>query len=110
VTGSMEQAISEMERRRAKQLAYNEEHGITPKTIISRIKELIGTEEEESVQEVFSMVAEEKELFGNKRELQKHLESLRERMGEAARALEFEEAARLRDELFRLEEMDLKLR
>jgi excinuclease ABC subunit B len=110
VTGSMEQAISEMERRRAKQLAFNEEHGITPKTIISRIKELIGAEEEEAEADTFSLVAEQKELFGNKKELQKHLESLRERMGEAARALEFEEAARLRDELFRLEEMDLKFR
>ncbi len=110
VTGSMEQAISEMERRRAKQLAYNEEQGITPRTIISRIKELVGGEDEEIAAEDFSMVAEQKELFGNKKELQKHLESLRERMGEAARALEFEEAARLRDELFRLEEMDLKFR
>ncbi|MCB9880868.1 MAG: excinuclease ABC subunit UvrB [Planctomycetes bacterium] len=111
VTGSMQQAMDEMERRRAKQLAYNEAHGITPKTIQSKIKDLLQSVEEGDYATV-PLVEHEHEVVlpHSKADLQKEIAALKEKMAAAARDLEFERAAKLRDELFRLERMDLLLR
>lgn len=111
VTGSMQQAMDEMMRRRKKQLAYNEEHGITPKTIQSKIKDLLQSVEEGDYATVPLVTEEhEVELPQSKRDLSKEIAKLKEKMASAARDLEFERAAKLRDEIFRLEKMDLMLR
>ncbi|PIE21948.1 MAG: excinuclease ABC subunit B [Planctomycetota bacterium] len=114
VTGSMREAMQEMERRRAKQIAHNEEHGITPQTIVSRIKELIQESEAKDAEELPLAVSQGKDgkvkKLGNRKSLLAQIEKLRAKMHEAARALDFEEAAKLRDEVFRLEKSDLALR
>jgi excinuclease ABC subunit B len=126
-TDSMKAAMSEMARRRVKQLAYNQEHGITPKTIQTEIKELLQTVEEQdyvtvSLDEPLIGVGGKRgrkgrapktggtdARFTSKRELALYIEKLREDMHESARQLDFEKAARLRDEIFRLEKADLLL-
>jgi excinuclease ABC subunit B len=102
VTGSMERAIRETERRRAKQLAYNEEHGITPQTIRKNISDIL-----ESVYERDHVTADVKDAPKVGDNLSAHLEALRKQMLKAAENLEFEEAARLRDEVRRLEAVEL---
>lgn len=111
ITGSMQEAMGEMERRRSKQLAYNREHGITPTTIKSKIKDLLQSVEEGDYATV-PIVTEkfEAELPESKAKLAKEIAALKEKMGAAARDLDFERAAKLRDEIFRLEKMDLMLR
>ncbi len=99
MTGSMQRAIGETERRRRKQMAFNLEHGITPVGVKKRIKDLIeGVHEAEEGKKI----AKPKVL--SEAELSKELKRLEKAMLEAARNLEFEEAARLRDELKRLKE------
>ena len=110
MTGSMQAAIDEMERRRVKQLAFNQEHGITPRTIESKIKDLLESAEEGDYVTVPLVDPMASSDLGSKRELQQHIDKLREQMNEAARVLDFEKAAKLRDEVFRLEKMDLLIR
>ncbi|MBP3337470.1 MAG: excinuclease ABC subunit UvrB [Clostridia bacterium] len=98
ITGSMERAISETNRRREKQLAYNEKHGIVPKTIQKSIREVISASAappDDSIREV--KVTKEMDI-----NLQ--IEILAEQMKLAAGELRFEEAARLRDKIKSLEE------
>lgn len=98
VTGSMERAITETERRRAKQMAYNEAYGITPKTIQKEVRDVI---------EITSKSDVEKKTSGKKlkqKEKQALLEQLKAQMKEAAKLLEFEHAAYLRDKIRKLEE------
>ena len=96
VTGSMERAIRETERRRAIQMAYNEEHGIVPKTIIKDVHEVIEISKKEDVEEKTSR----KKM--SKKERDELIESLTKQMKEAAKLLEFEHAAFLRDEIAKL--------
>ncbi|MBZ0122922.1 MAG: excinuclease ABC subunit UvrB, partial [Roseovarius sp.] len=105
VTGSMERAIGETERRRAKQMAYNEEHGITPATVKKNVEDILAGlwQGDTDMGRVTATI--EKPLLGSN--LQAHLEALRGDMLKAAENLEFEEAARLRDEIRRLEAVDL---
>ncbi|QHQ35464.1 excinuclease ABC subunit UvrB [Algicella marina] len=107
ITGSMERAIGETNRRRAKQMAHNEKHGITPATVRKNIQDVLeGTfKGDTDMSRVTAKV--DKVAFGNN--LQAHLEALRTEMRKAAENLEFEEAARLRDEVKRLEEVDLAI-
>ena len=92
ITDSMQRAIDETERRRTKQLAYNAEHGITPQSIKKAVHGIL--EISSTVKDPASGMSEE--------ELQAKINLIREQMREAAASLEFEEAAKLRDELFAL--------
>ncbi len=104
ITGSMQRAIDETERRRTIQQEYNEEHGIVPKTIVKPIVPLI---------EMTLVAAEDKSPYGKKdgkakkklgkKERENLVKSLLREMQQASRALEFERAAELRDMIVELE-------
>ncbi|AJD92097.1 excinuclease ABC subunit B [Jeotgalibacillus malaysiensis] len=96
VTDSMQRAMDETARRREKQIAYNEEHGITPVTINKEIRDVIrATHAVEEAEEYVSPAEQMKNL--SKKERAKVIESMEIEMKEAARALDFEKAAELRD-------------
>ncbi|MCA8966117.1 MAG: UvrB/UvrC motif-containing protein, partial [Planctomycetes bacterium] len=131
-TDSIEGALAEMDRRRTKQTAHNEEHGLVPQTIVKPVRELL---------EVFEGDAEDdgdaarkgkkgkgrgrgkqkqdsgggggpspgKTEFADHRTMMVHLKKLRAEMMAAAKNLDFELAARIRDEVFRLEKMQMEL-
>ncbi len=98
MTGSMRRAIAETERRRAKQVAYNTEHGITPQTIIKALKDIRGTlglsVNKKDVKEILKL-----ELSAETRDLKTVLKYKENEMKDAAKNLEFELAAILRDEI-----------
>ena len=104
ITGSMEKAIDETNRRRAKQVAYNEEHGITPTTVKKNVGDLMAHVAAGDYVTV-DIGEDAAHLVGSN--LKKHLEGLNTKMREAAENLEFEEAARLRDEIRKLEAGEL---
>ncbi len=105
ITGSMERAIRETERRRAKQVAYNEEHGITPETIKKNVEDVLaGLYQGDTDMNRVTATIDPARVGSN---LATVLEGLRADMRKAAENLEFEEAARLRDEVKRLEAVDL---
>ncbi|GIT91655.1 UvrABC system protein B [Jannaschia pagri] len=105
ITGSMQRAMSETERRRAKQMAYNAEHGITPETVKKNVEDVLAGLYQGDVDMNRVTAKVDRPLAGGN--LMAHLDALRERMRKAAENLEFEEAARLRDEVKRLEQVDL---
>ncbi|MFC6688303.1 excinuclease ABC subunit UvrB [Jhaorihella thermophila] len=105
VTGSMERAINETNRRRAKQMAYNEAHGITPETVRKNVEDVLAGLYEGDTDMARVTATVDKPLHGGN--LEAVLEGLRADMRKAAENLEFEEAARLRDEIKRLEAVDL---
>lgn len=99
ITDSMEKAISETERRRAIQIAYNEKHGITPTTINKKIREIIeATKVAESKAEYLTGVGGKM----NKKDKQSLMQRLEAEMKDAAKNLQFERAAELRDALLEL--------
>ncbi|MEK7715681.1 MAG: helicase-related protein, partial [candidate division NC10 bacterium] len=106
VTESMAATIRETERRRELQAAYNGAHGITPETIRSSIRELLQTvyERDYYTVEVETPAAE---TFASPAELRTRLGELEARMKEAARRLDFEQAAELRDRIKALRKLDL---
>jgi excinuclease ABC subunit B len=108
VTGSMERAMAETKRRREKQEEYNAENGITPASIKSRIKDILASPYEKDRVTVPVGVAEDgsKPFLGDN--FKATLRDLESRMRAAASNLEFEEAARLRDEIKRLKMLDLE--
>jgi excinuclease ABC subunit B len=107
VTGSMERAMAETARRRSKQEAYNLEHGITPATVKSQIKDILASAYERDHVTVPVGVAEDgKPFMGDN--FKTTLRDLENKMREAAANLEFETAARLRDEIKRLKLLDLE--
>ena len=105
VTGSMERALNETDRRREKQLDYNVEHGITPASIKSHINDIMSDVTLRDGVLVDTGDDERPHLVGHN--LKAYIGELEERMRKAAADLEFEEAARLRDEIRRLEEDEL---
>jgi len=107
VTGSMERAMAETSRRREKQVAYNLEHGITPESVKSRIKDILASPYEKDRVTIDVGVAEDARPFMGSN-FQATLRDLEGKMREAAGNLEFETAARLRDEIKRLKMLDLE--
>ncbi|WP_420857615.1 excinuclease ABC subunit UvrB [Marivivens marinus] len=105
ITGSMERAMRETDRRRAKQIAYNEEHGITPATVKKNVEDVLAGLYKGDVDMNRVTAKVDKPLHGAN--LEAVLDGLRTDMRKAAENLEFEEAARLRDEIKRLETVDL---
>ncbi|TDK42143.1 excinuclease ABC subunit UvrB [Antarcticimicrobium luteum] len=107
ITGSMERALAETDRRRAKQIAYNEEHDITPATIKKNVEDILSGLYKGDVDMNRVTAKVDRPLHGAN--LEAHLDGLRTEMRKAAENLEFEEAARLRDEIKRLEAVDLAI-
>ena len=123
ITGSMERAMGETDRRREKQLAHNKKYGITPESTKAKIAEIAQSEDEgekAAAGQTFvghkgvnaarpgSGFAEDAEEFaGIGNNLKAHLAALEKQMRDAAANLEFETAARIRDEIKRLQEVEL---
>ena len=111
ITGSMKRAMEETSRRREKQVAYNTEHGITPESVKARISDILDSVyERDHVRADISGTsgkgfADGGHLVGNN--LQAHLNALEKSMRDAAADLDFEKAARLRDEIKRLKAAEL---
>jgi len=105
ITGSMERAMAETERRREKQIAYNEKHGITPATVKKNVEDVLAGLWQGDTDQSRVTAKVDKPLVGSN--LAAHLDALRAQMRKAAENLEFEEAARLRDEVKRLEAVEL---
>jgi excinuclease ABC subunit B len=126
-TDSMQGAIDEMERRRVRQAAHNERHGIVPRTIQKAVRDLLQEFDAEEAEPArgrkgrgkgrrgaaepsrATTAAQLATEFRDRRGLGEHLAKLRQQMVEAAKQLEFETAARIRDEIFRLEKLELEL-
>jgi excinuclease ABC subunit B len=108
ITGSMERAMGETQRRREKQHAWNLEQGITPESVKSRIKEILASpyERGDRVNVDVGVAEDARPFLGSN--FQTTLRDLETKMREAAGNLEFETAARLRDEIKRLKMLDLE--
>jgi len=106
ITDSMKKAMSETERRRARQIAYNEEHGITPRSIVKRVRDLIdGVYSEKSGKEQAQREVERARVEDmSEKDVAREIKRLEKQMLEHARNLEFEKAARVRDQLAVLRE------
>jgi excinuclease ABC subunit B len=110
VTRSMQACLDETGRRRTKQLTYNAEHGITPETVKKGIRNILESIEERDYFTPPGSVAEPDEEYIALKDIPKLVKKLRKEMLAAAKALDFETAARLRDRVKKLEGMELALR
>ncbi|WP_338558324.1 excinuclease ABC subunit UvrB [Acinetobacter sp. KS-LM10] len=110
ITDSMQRAISETDRRRTKQIQFNLEHGITPRSTVRQAVKEFDTGEDltddqiegQIVDQSKALSADELHILSNPKLLSKHLSKLEKGMIKASKELQFEEAARLRDEIVRL--------
>lgn len=111
ITGSMQRMLNETDRRRKKQIEYNEEHKITPKTIYKTVDEIMASTavadvkafRDEKVERARILVSEKLTRYLTKDQKQDLIEELKKEMRTAAKDLEFERATQLRDEIERLE-------
>ncbi|MDP2205611.1 MAG: excinuclease ABC subunit UvrB [Alphaproteobacteria bacterium] len=108
ITDSIKYAIDETARRREKQKTYNAEHGITPESIKKKISDVLASVFDKADRVNVPIIDDLPHMVGNN--LKAHLTHLEKKMREAAANLEFEEAARLRDEIHKLEQADLAFR
>ncbi len=108
VTDSMRTAINETERRRRIQQDYNQRNGITPQSIQKSIDDVLGSVYERDYFD-YTRLAEEKDIYFSPQRRKQRMEELQKSMEEAAQNLEFEKAARFRDELKELQRRDLEL-
>ena len=106
ITDSMRLALDETERRRAIQMAYNEEHGITPKTIRKSVRDLISISKKVAREEM--QLKKDPESM-SKKELEKFIQDVEKKMKKAAAELNFEAAAQLRDQMVELKKMLQKI-
>ncbi len=106
-TGSMERALGEMERRRAKQTAYNEEHGVVPQTVRRGIRDTVSEVYAERDYVDLTGMDEMGEVTDATRSLLEQRDELETQMRAAAEALRFEDAAKLRDRMRRIEKLIL---
>ncbi len=107
LTDSMRRALAETERRRAKQLAYNAAHGITPQGVKKRIKDIIDGVYDHEIATLDLKAAEQEARYEamSEKALAREIRRLEKAMQEHAKNLEFEQAAAARDELFRLKKL-----
>lgn len=110
VTRSMQACIDETGRRRIRQLAYNEENGITPETVKKGLRSILDSIEEKDYVTQAAGIAESGEEYIPPKEIPKLVKKLRKEMLAAAKDLNFEKAAELRDRVKKLEGMELALR
>ena len=106
MTESMKKAIGETERRRTKQIAHNEAHGITPRSIVKKVRDLIdGVYSEKTGKEMAKLELERAKVEDmSEKDIAREIKRLEKQMLEHARNLEFEKAARVRDQLAHLRE------
>ncbi|OGD32707.1 MAG: excinuclease ABC subunit B [Candidatus Aminicenantes bacterium RBG_19FT_COMBO_58_17] len=108
ITGSMAQALAETNRRRQIQQTYNLENNITPQSIRKQIDEVMTSVYERDYLD-YTRISEEKAVYLSPEKRKKKMEELEKLMKESARNLEFEKAARLRDELVKLKKRELEM-
>ncbi|TPM44315.1 MULTISPECIES: excinuclease ABC subunit UvrB [unclassified Mesorhizobium] len=109
VTGSMERAMAETNRRREKQMEWNAANGITPESVKSRISDILDSvyEKDHVRADISQFTDSAGAMMGNN--LKAHLDALEKQMRDAAANLDFEKAARIRDEIKRLREMEMSI-
>ncbi len=108
ITDSMKRAIEETRRRRQIQEEYNRQNNITPQSIVKRIDEILTSVYERDYLD-YTKIAAEKEILLSPQKRKQRIQELERQMKEAARNLEFEKAARIRDELTKLKKRELEL-
>lgn len=109
VTGSMQRTIDETSRRRKLQQLYNQEHNITPATVRSSIKDILASVYEKDYITVEVETAEEVIEYHSLQDLRRDIKRLEKEMHQAAKVLAFEEAARLRDQIKELRQLEMEI-